>query len=295
MSSAVGTPALEAMPAESAPTVMRRQRRGGLLLTLLVAACVVSVAAVAVVTGRDFNKRPDWQYAAGLILAFSQLQLAVAWFILRRSRPLRHSVWLVVTLVVWRWLVANSGFEDDGRILRVDANECFGILLGLWLPLGVLPALALLPFGASLAKSGEANRGQHHAVQPFQYRLRTLLGWFLVASMVPLFGRFVEEWALWQFFEWPVPLMPLLLAGSGVPICTAVALGSGRWRTVAAGLCVSFGACMVADLCLDSDWPGFCTFVVAPFLALYLLMLLVLRAAGYRLVYRPWWRRSANG
>lgn len=269
-------------PATESP---RRQRRGRLLIALLIAACLAADAAVAVTTGLrpGLSKLEFW-------LMTSQIQVAFVWLILNCTRPLIHLAILIATLAVW-WLILEPSMSAvwDYVPRLDDGNGKYSEYFATWMLFSGIPTLALLLLGARFvsAWSSSTNRA---STRPFQFQLRTLLGWFFAASLLPLAGRFVDISLLATL----VPTREMLtfcFAFVGVPIGTAVVLGRGRWPTVILGLIVSYGPCVLIDPIWHDGPPGEVVAYIAPYLTLYFLMLLVLRAAGYRLAYRPWWRR----
>lgn len=278
--------AAEAPPAAPASpsATLRRLHWPRLLVILLLVACLWADLRFGVYWPSiwQMSNRADepWPVLTEQmrVLLLSQFFLSIAWFLLARS----WIVWrvLLVLVVVGFWETLLQTWMPSGRIHGISVLLIYLAPTLVWALCGasvLSPAQRL----ALSSVSGSRPRGQYSLLT--LVCLLTLAGPLMVA-LPPTGWRWPTDWRDRLF---------LLGLSTTIPVIVGVTLGSGAWRQALLGvlfvalwpMALVYAPSLIRPLPLEESriFGGVAVALAA--------MLLVLRAAGYRLVWRPVWRR----
>lgn len=261
--------------AEPAPRV-RLERQPAILIALLFSACLLLDLAMAAAW-------PDAFVASYLSLGTAYVILGI-----RNSQVLLALTWLCLSThgLVWRAAICLGVIIGWDSLLawhlRVDS---FFIIHDL---ASTFPVLVWRLLGARIRHTGRTFPGTltDSELGRWQFRLSTLVGCLLLAGPMAYIAKYQSPLVI-VFYLWPYYLSAVSI-GLGVVVAVATVLGEGKWRSVAPGIPLAYLIPVTTSILRNGALINI-EFVILATTSL-LLMLLVLRAAGYRLQWRPPWR-----
>lgn len=258
--------------AEPAPRV-RLERQPAILIALLFSACLLLDVAMAAAWPDAFEGAYFPQGTAYIILGvrISQVLLALAWLCLSTHGLVWRGAICLGVIIGWDSLLTRHWSEAPYPIFEELVFT--------------FPVLVWRLLGARIRHTGRTFLGAPSGSElgRWQFRLSTLVGCLLLAGPLAYIANY-QPANTDGYFGWPASLYAAPI-GLGVVVAVATVLGEGKWRSVTFGIALAY-LIPVTTLFLirDSDVGRFV--VVLAWTSL-LLMLLVLRAAGYRLEWRP--------
>ncbi len=255
-----------------------------LLIGLLVAASVLVDLVVLTVAGPFFGPAADWPDPAAIgfaSLAFSQVSLLAIWLVFGGG-----AVW-------WRWVGTMLGVAFWSVLSAIGGagSDCAATLLAQTSIVAVV-ALLLRLAGGRLSALGRSNLGQCTGTRkPFQFSIRHMLGWTTALAVTLALLRCLGTYGLLQSYSldvWPIHVGYATIA----LVAFWVTLGTGHWRLRLMTTCLVVVAAM-ATLTMPnlSRRTGLFALYVLFQMPWLLASLLVVRMAGYRLVWRGAWAK----